>query len=42
MLRPLSQLFFIIVHDCFGSDDDDEEEAFSIHVDASCRRRRKI
>ena len=37
MLLPRPQLFFIIVHDCYGSDDD--EEAFSIHVDASSGRK---
>ena len=37
MLLPRPLLYFIIVHDCYGSDDD--EEAFSIHVDASSGRK---
>ena len=40
MLLPRPLLYFIIVHDCYGSDDD--EEAFFIHVDASCSSRGEI
>ena len=35
MLLPPSYLFFIILLDCYGCDDD-EKAAFFIHFDASC------